>query len=268
MQTEQPFHRCARKEPESVADALKVALLGDVNTNPDSPSNENVDAYNAYMQGRYYEARYAAEDFRKAIGFYENAIASDPYYALAYAALSRSLWALGDITGEDVDEANRKARAAAERAIAENPNLAEGHSALSQILISVDRNAKGAEVEARRAVELAPKSAEPKITLASMIANFGRIEEAVELLQQAVRLEPLVTAAHFDLARLLTSLGRYDEAVQAAHSAQCDRPPARRRRDLGNAGSGRGETRGAPTQWRWASRPGATQRRRMRPSKL
>src|SRR4030095_3410878 len=53
MQTEQPFHRCARKEPESVADALKVALLGDVNTNPDSPSNENVDAYHAYMQGRY-----------------------------------------------------------------------------------------------------------------------------------------------------------------------------------------------------------------------
>ena len=204
---------------QSVADALKVALLGDVNTNPDSPPNENVDAYSAYMQGRYYEERYAAEDFRKAIGFFEAAIAHDPHYALAYAALSRSLWALGDITGEDVDEANRKARAAAEHALAENPNLAEGHSALSQILVSVDRDAKAAEIEARRAVELAPESAEPKITLASILANFGRIDEAVELLQQAVRLEPLAAAAHFDLARLLTSLGRYDEAAQAARKA-------------------------------------------------
>ena len=52
-----------------------------------------------------------------------------------------------------------------------------------------------------------------------MLADFGQIEEAVELLQQAVRLEPLTANAHFDLARLLTSLGRYDEAVQSARKA-------------------------------------------------
>jgi serine/threonine-protein kinase len=156
---------------------------------------------------------------RKAIGFYDAAIRSDPHYALAYAALSKSWWALGDITGEDVTEANRKARAAAERAVAEDPNSAEGHSALGQILVSVDRNAKGAEAEYRRAAELAPASAEPKIGLSSIIGDFGQIEEAVELLQQAVRLEPLTTNAHFDLARLLTSLGRYDEAAQSARKA-------------------------------------------------
>ena len=204
---------------QSVAGALKVALLGDVNKNPDAPSNENVDAYTAYLQGLYYEQRYSAADLRKAIGFYEVAIRSDQHYALAYSASSKSWWALGDITGENVAEANRKARAAAERAVAEDPNSAEGHSALGQILVSVDRNAKGAEVEFRRAAELAPASADPKIGLASVIADFGQIEEAVELLQQAVRLEPLTANAHFDLARLLTSLGRYDEAVQSAHKA-------------------------------------------------
>jgi TolB-like protein/Flp pilus assembly protein TadD len=204
---------------QSVAGALKVALLGDVNQNPDAPSNENVDTYTAYLQGLYYEQRYSAADLRKAIGFYEAAIRSDPHYALAYASLSKSWWALGDITGEDVAEANRKARAAAERAVAEDPNLAEGHAALGQILVSVDRNATGAEVEYRRAAELAPASAEPKIGLSSVISNFGQIEEAVELLQQAVRLEPLTANAHFDLARLLTSLGRYDEAVQSARKA-------------------------------------------------
>ena len=204
---------------QSVAGALKVALLGNVDKNPDAPSNQNVDAYTAYLQGRYYEQRYSAADLRKAIGFYEAAIRSDPHYSLAHAALSKSWWALGDITGEDVAEANRKARAAAERAVAEDPNSAEGHAALGQVLVSVDRNAKGAEAEYRRAAELAPASAEPKIGLSSLLADFGQIEEAVELLQQAVRLEPLTANAHFDLARLLTSLGRYDEAVQSARKA-------------------------------------------------
>lgn len=203
----------------SVAGVLKVALLGDSDKTPDAPSNQNVDAYTAYLQGRYYEQRYTATDLRKAIGYYEVAIRSDPHYALVYAALSKSWWALGDITGEGVAEANRKARAAAERAVAEDPKSAEGHAALGQILVSVDRDAKGAEAEYRRAAELAPASAEPKIGLASLLANFGQIEEAVELLQQAVRLEPLSTNAHFDLARLLTSLGRYDDAVQSARKA-------------------------------------------------
>jgi TolB-like protein/Tfp pilus assembly protein PilF len=204
---------------QSVAGALQVALLGEAAKNPDAPSNQNFDAYTAFLQGRYYEQRYSADDLRKAIAFFEEAIRSDPHYAQAYAALSRSWWALGDITGEEVAEANIKARAAAERAVAENPNSADGHAALGQILISVDRNSKGAEAEYRRAAELAPASVEPKIGLSSVIGDFGQIEEAVELLEQAVRLEPLSANAHFDLARLLASLGRYDEAVESAQKA-------------------------------------------------
>jgi len=204
---------------QSVAGALKVTLLGDGGKNPDAPSNQNYDTYTAYLQGRFYEQRYTAADLRKAIDYYDAAVRSDPHYGLAYAALSKSWWAFGDITGENVAEANRKAREAAERAVAEEPNLADGHSALGQILVSVDRNAKAAEASYRRAAALAPASVEPKIGLASVIADFGQIEEAVELLQEAVRLEPLTTNAHFDLARLLTSLGRYDEAAKSARKA-------------------------------------------------
>ena len=204
---------------QSVAGALKVALLGNAVTNPDAPSNQNLEAYSAYLQGRYYQQRYTAADLRKAIDFYETALRNDPHYVLAHATLSKSWWALGDITGDNVTEANRKARASAERAVAEGPDIADGHSALGQILVSVDWNITAAEVEYRRAAELAPASAEPKIGLASLLANLGRIEEAVELLQQAVRLEPLAASAHFDLARLLTSLGRYDEAAHSARQA-------------------------------------------------
>jgi len=78
------------KIAQSVANALKVALLDDVDKNPDAPSNQNVNAYNAYLQGRYYKAQYSAADLRKTIGFFEAAIRSNPHYALAYADLSKS----------------------------------------------------------------------------------------------------------------------------------------------------------------------------------
>ena len=53
-----------------------------------TPSNQNVEAYNALLQGNFYSNRNTADDIRKAIGYYEEAIRLDPRYALAYAKLS------------------------------------------------------------------------------------------------------------------------------------------------------------------------------------
>src|SRR5213592_877757 len=79
----------------AVAKQLKVALLGNNGqakplTTAATPSNQNVEAYNALLQGNFYFNRRTAEDTRKAIGYYEEAIRLDPRYALAYAKLSYS----------------------------------------------------------------------------------------------------------------------------------------------------------------------------------
>src|SRR5881392_1452350 len=77
----------------AVAKELKVALLGNNGqatqlTTAATPSNQNVEAYNALLQGNFYYNRRTAEDYRKAISYYEEAIRLDPRYALAYAGLS------------------------------------------------------------------------------------------------------------------------------------------------------------------------------------
>ena len=77
----------------AVAKELKVALLGNNGqaaqlATAATPSNQNVEAYNALLQGNFYFNRRTAEDIRKAIGYYEEAIRLDPRYALAYAKLS------------------------------------------------------------------------------------------------------------------------------------------------------------------------------------
>ena len=77
----------------AVAKQLKVALLGNNGqaaqlATAATPSNQNVEAYNALLQGNFYFNRRTADDYRKAIGYYEEAIRLDPRYALAYAKLS------------------------------------------------------------------------------------------------------------------------------------------------------------------------------------
>ena len=208
----------------AVAKQLKVALLGNDGqiaqlATAATPSNQSVEAYNALLQGNFYFKRRTAEDMRKAIGYYEEAIRLDPRYALAYAMLAGAAESLalnfGNTTAEEGEELIAKARAAAKRALELNPNLAEAHSAQGEILRIVDFNFGTAEAEYRRASELAPQNAPVTANLGSLSANLGRLDEAVALMQRAITLDPLQGIFHSNLAIYLTTLGRYDEAEAA-----------------------------------------------------
>jgi serine/threonine-protein kinase len=203
----------------TVAKQLKVALLGNNGltaslTTAATPSNQNVEAYNALLQGNFYYNRRTAEDYRKAVGYYEEAIRLDPRYALAYANLSRAannLAALG-IGASERQEAIAKARASAQHSLTLDPNLSEAHLAQGVVFELVDFNFAGAEAEYRRGLELAPQNPSAANNLATLIAEFGRLDEAVALGQQAVALDPLRPVFRGNLAGYLTALGRYDEA--------------------------------------------------------
>jgi TolB-like protein/Tfp pilus assembly protein PilF len=208
----------------AVAKQLKVALLGNNGqatqlTTAATPSNQNVEAYNALLQGNFYFNRHTLEDTRKAIGYYEEAIRLDPRYALAYARLSIAAVNLatgfGGLVTKEREEMIAKARASAQSALALDPNLADAHSAQGRILDFVDFNFAGSEAEYRRAVELAPQNAATVYGLAILIARLGRLDEAVALEQRAIALEPLRAVNHQNLGAYLTVLGRYDEAEAA-----------------------------------------------------
>ncbi len=212
----------------TVASQLQVALLdNNAQTAQQAaaavPSNQNVEAYTALLQGNFYLQRRTAEDYRKAIAYYEEAIRLDPRYALAYAKLSiaarQEMGNFSGIVGKEGKEAVAKARAAAETALHLDPNLAEAHRAQGLILERIDFNFVGAEAECSRAVELAPQDSGPVQALANLKASLGRLDEAVALTQRAIALDPLRSASYYDLALYLTPLGRYDEAEAALRKA-------------------------------------------------
>jgi serine/threonine-protein kinase len=210
----------------AVAKQLKVALLGSDGqtarlTTAATPSNQNVEAYNALLQGNFYFNRRTADDFRKAVGYYEEAIRLDPHYALAYARLSIAASNLGGgyagVPTKEREEAIAKGRASAKRALELAPNLAEAHVAQAIILRTIDFDLGAAEVECRRAFELAPQDAGTIGSLSALLSILGKLDEAAALRQQTIALEPLKNSNHFNLAYILTALGRYDEAEAALH---------------------------------------------------
>ena len=212
----------------AVAKQLKVALLGNNGQTAQlataaTPSNQNVEAYNALLQGNFYSNRRTADDTRKAIGYYEEAIRLDPRYALAYAKLSYSAEGLvtrfAGVAPKEKAELIAKARAAAEKALGLDSNLADAHLAQSVILTDIDFNFAAAEAELRRAVELAPQNAECLKNLAVLMGDLGRLDEAVTLAQRAIAIDPLRSGFYNRLALFLTALGRYDEAEAALRKA-------------------------------------------------
>jgi serine/threonine-protein kinase len=213
----------------AVAKELKVALLGS-NGQPvhlaatATPSNQNVDAYNALLQGNFYYNRGNAEDYRKAISSYEEAIRLDPRYALAYVGLAASASNLanrfaGIMTPAEREGLKAKTRSSADKAVELDPNLGPAHSAKANILQLLDFDFTAAEAEFRRAVDLAPQDPAVLASAASVLARLGRLDEAVALSQQAIALDPLRGASHANRAGYLVALGRYDEAEAAARKA-------------------------------------------------
>src|SRR5207302_5568202 len=115
----------------AVAESLKVTLLGSQDKSSQMATN-SVEAHNAYLQGHFHFQRRNLEDYRKAVGYFDQAIRLDPDYALAYAERSEALTLLGDLSGQAKTEWP-KARSDAERAVGIAPALAEAHAALGWV---------------------------------------------------------------------------------------------------------------------------------------
>ena len=170
------------------------------------------EAYNLYLKGRYFWNRRTLESCRKAIGYFEQAIARDPGYALAYAGLSDSY------VGRAKDEM-AKAKAAAEKAVALDDHVAEGHAALARALFYHDWNWAGAEREFRRALELNPFYPETHHIYSHFLLPSGRIPESMTASRRALDLDPLSVSMVAHVGWHLVYAGSFEESMPYSRAA-------------------------------------------------
>src|SRR5947199_981230 len=202
----------------AVAESLKVTLLGSQDRPAQRGARSNVEAHNAYLQGHFHFQRRNLEDYRKAVGYFDQAIQLDPDYALACAERSEAWTFIGDLTGQR-EPAWSKARSDAERAVAIAPALAEARAALGWVRFVVDWKFTEGLSELKRAKEFSPSNPTANDLLARVILYLGRLDEAERQARHAVELDPLSVIAQGNLARVLLFAGKLDEADAAARKA-------------------------------------------------
>ncbi|MGD0142900.1 MAG: hypothetical protein ABSC92_07060 [Rhizomicrobium sp.] len=202
----------------ALAAALQTKLLGGPPPQSDRPPSGNLAAYNAYLEGRFYDHRNSPEDMRKAVEAFTAAVKLDSDYAMAWAGLSNAELTVALYSNSGIAQALAQARKDAKHAIALAPNLAEAHNELGNVMC-YEFNWSGAEAEGRHAVQLSPGSASLKANLASVLASIGQTEQSIALTQEALKLDPLRADIYYNLAQQLEPLHRLEEAESAIRKA-------------------------------------------------
>ena len=151
---------------------------------------ENVEAYQLFLNGRFHQRKLTPPEIKKGIAYLQQAIDTDPSYALAYTEISRAYTALALAGDMNPGEVLPKAKAAAQRAVEIDDALAEAHSSLGSVFFWYDWNWKEAEEHFIRALELDPNSSIAHFGYADFLSKMERPEEALAEIKRAREIEP------------------------------------------------------------------------------
>ncbi len=196
-----------------ISEKLRLRLSGEEQKRLTRRHTENPEAYQLYLKGRYYAGRFTKEGLNKGIEYFNQAIAIDPSYALAYDGLAycyltESDWLLSP------KEAMPKAKEAAEKALEIDDTLAEAHSSLGNSYVQYDWDWPAAERELKRAIELKPNYAMAHAWFAWYLVSMGRDNGSIAESERARDLDPLSLEVNMLLGQDLYFARRYDQALQ------------------------------------------------------
>lgn len=203
-----------------VATALQLKLLG-AGESPRSKAPQKVapEAYQYFLQARYFAHMGDKESSQKAIEYINKAIERDPNYAAAYAWRASLTLRSGSMAWTNYATAADAARGDLERAIELGPELSDAYRVLSQLQAIVESSCRHAEVTITKALKLAPGDADNLGQSGFVQTCLGRKEEAVSLAKQALARDPLQPERYRQLGQSLRDGGQYDAALAALHEA-------------------------------------------------
>ncbi len=203
-------------QEEIVGDVLKplgVTLSGEERKTVNKRYTENVEAYKFYLQGRFYWNKRKASEIQKAIGFFNQAIALDPAYALAYVGLADCYAIQEQYAGLPGKETYPKAVAAATRALELDNTLAEAHTTLAFASYAMWHWDK-AEQEFKTAFSLNPNYPTAYHWYSILLHALGRHEEASRAIKRAQELDPLSPVIGINVAIAYAFEGNFEKAIE------------------------------------------------------
>ena len=199
---------------QAIVEKLKVKLVGREKERLAKRYTENLQAYNLCLRGRYYWYRRTAETIQKAMGFYEQALAEDPDYALAHSGLADCHTSLGFYGLLAPKEARLRAEAAASKALEIDPDLAAAHASIGAVKSLYDWNWAAGERAFRQAIELDPSYPVGHLWYSVfMLWPVGRLDEAYSEAKRAAELDPVTPIVNIVPGGLRVIQRQYDRAI-------------------------------------------------------
>jgi serine/threonine-protein kinase len=203
---------------DQVTRALAVTLSGEDRRRVQRRRPASVEAYEAYLKGRYFWNMRTAAGLTRALGYFEDALRLDPAYAQAYAGIADSYAVLGSTAIAELPplDAGPKAIAAAARALELDPTLAEAHVSYAFAVYSYQWDWIRGEQHFRRAIALDPDYATAHYWYSLYLDQLGRLDEAAAAAQRAVDLEPLSLVGTYAVGLTHYCARRFERAREYA----------------------------------------------------
>jgi TolB-like protein/DNA-binding winged helix-turn-helix (wHTH) protein/Tfp pilus assembly protein PilF len=205
----------------AIAAEIRMSLTAQPGARLASAPPRDPDAYEAYLEGRYFWNKRSQAGYLKAIEYFEQAIARDPNYARAYAGLADAYALLGALPLAEIprSDAMGKAKAAALTALQLDETLAEAHTSLAFVRMHYDWDWSGAQTEFEHALELDPSYATAHEWYAIWFTAQGRTDQALQQLEFAQKADPLSLVIRADTSEVLGYARRYDDSEREAQGA-------------------------------------------------
>ncbi len=198
---------------KEISEKLRLKLTGEDAQRLTKRYTENAEAYELYLKGRYHLNKLTPPEVQTSVSYFQQAIAIDPSYALAYVGLADANRALALSVDLPATELFPKAKAAANKAIEIDDRLSEAHAALGFAILFYDWDWKTAENQYQRALEINPNSADTHLAYAGLLSVTGRLSEGLAEIKRARELDPLNLRANALEGQFLILAGQTDEGL-------------------------------------------------------
>lgn len=198
---------------QEVSEKLKLRLTHEQKRQLTKRYTEDIEAYHLYLKGRYCWNKRTGEALKMAIEFFQEAIAKDPDYTLAYTGLADSYAIISFYSNMPPKPAFEEAKKATDKALEIDETLAEAHASLAFVKEYYEWDWIGADKEYKQAIELNPNYATVHQWYGMYFMKLGQYERARRELERALRLDPRSLIINADLGLPFYFKRQYDEAV-------------------------------------------------------
>jgi TolB-like protein len=197
-----------------IAGKLRSTLSAQDKEQVTNQGTQDAEAYSLYLQGRYAWNNRTYIELQKAISYFNQAIAKDPNYALAYSGLADAYSVLPNFYGGNQNEDFPKSNGAARKALELDPTLAHPHAVLGSNEMQYDWDFAGGEAEFKKSFELDPNDATARQWYADDIGMVGgREQEALSEINRAHELDPQSPVITRVAGGIRVWARHYDEAI-------------------------------------------------------